>query len=141
MREPDYTMKIMGTASGLFPVDDRVHSRTWKEAGETKTASFNYTEPFFLHFKYRHAVDDHNTLPHAVPSIEETWVTTRWALRCFQFLFAVTEVNMYLAFRFFVWDGNEIMTLLEFRRALAWAFIKNPFRKASPEAERHITHT
>eukprot|EP00804_Cyclotella_cryptica_P006671 CCRYP_008606-RA/>CCRYP_008606-RA protein AED:0.36 eAED:0.36 QI:0/0/0/1/0/0/2/0/126 len=55
MREPDYTMKIMGTASGLFPVDDRVHSRTWKEAGETKTASFNYTDPFYLHFKYLHA--------------------------------------------------------------------------------------
>jgi hypothetical protein len=98
MREPDYTMKIMGTASGLFSVDDRLHTRTWKEAGETKTASFHYPEPFFLHFKYRHAVDDHNNLRHAVPSIEETWITTRWVLRVFQFLLAVTEVNMYLAF-------------------------------------------
>ena len=26
MREPDYTMKIMGTASGLFSVDDRLHT-------------------------------------------------------------------------------------------------------------------
>jgi hypothetical protein len=126
MREPDYTMKIMGTASGLFPVDDRLHSQTWKEAGETKTASFHYLEPFFLHFKYRHAVDDHNNHRHAVPSIEETWVTTCWVLRCFQFLLAVTEVNMYLAFRFFVWDSNEKMTLLEFRRMFAWEMINNP---------------
>ena len=28
MREPDYTMKIMGTASGLFSVDNRLHTQT-----------------------------------------------------------------------------------------------------------------
>eukprot|EP00804_Cyclotella_cryptica_P019867 CCRYP_017044-RA/>CCRYP_017044-RA protein AED:0.24 eAED:0.24 QI:0/-1/0/1/-1/0/1/0/190 len=126
MREPDYTMKIMGTASGLFSVDGRLHTRTWKEASETKTASFHYPEPFFLHFKYRLTVDDHNNLRHAVPSIEETWITTRWVLRCFQNLLAVTEVNMYLAFQFIVWDGNERMTLLEFRRMFAWEMINNP---------------
>jgi hypothetical protein len=28
--------------------------------------------------------------------------------------------------RYFVWDGNEKFTLLEFRRALAWELINNP---------------
>lgn len=126
MKEPEYTMKIMGTASGLLFADDREHRRTWTEGGETKTATFQYAEPFYLHFKYRHAVDDHNNLRHAVPSLEETWVTTRWVLRVFQFLLAVTEVNMYLAHRFFVWDGTEKMTLLEFRRALSWEMVNNP---------------
>eukprot|EP00804_Cyclotella_cryptica_P029088 CCRYP_005269-RA/>CCRYP_005269-RA protein AED:0.29 eAED:0.29 QI:0/-1/0/1/-1/0/1/0/216 len=126
MKEPDYTMKIMGTASGLFVTDDKAHTRKWTEDGITKTASFPYREPFSLHFTYRHVVDDHNNLRHAVPSIEETWVTTRWALRVLQFLLAVTEVNMYLCMRYFVWDGNEKMTLLEFRRNLAWDLINNP---------------
>ena len=45
---------------------------------------------------------------------------------CFAILDAVTEVNMYLCMRYFVWDGNEKMTLLEFRRALAWELINNP---------------
>jgi hypothetical protein len=85
MKEPDYTMKIMGTASGLFVADDRTHTRKWTENGITKTMSFPYHEPFSLHFTYRHVVDDHNNLRHAVPSIEETWVTTRWALRVCSF--------------------------------------------------------
>lgn len=83
-------------------------------------------EPFSLHFQYRHAVDDHNNLRHAVPSIEETWVTTRWALRVFQFVLAVTEVNIFLALRFFVLGGDKKMTLLEMRRKLAWELINNP---------------
>ena len=115
-----------GHSQWALSFEDRLHTQTWKETGETKTASFHYPEPFFLHFKYRHVVDDHNNLCHAVPSIEETWITTRWVLRVFQFLLAVTEVNMYLAFRFFVWDGNERMTLLEFRRMFAWEMINNP---------------
>lgn len=125
MKEPDYTMKIMGTASGLFSTDDNVHRRTWNEGGEAHTANFTYAEPFYLHFKYRHAVDDHNNLRHATPSIEETWVTTRWALRVFQFVLAVTEVNIFLAMRFFVWGGDEKITLLDLRRKLAWELILN----------------
>ena len=125
MKEPDYTMKIMGTASGLFVVDDKAHTRKWTENGITNTMSFPYHEPFSLHFTYRHVVDDHNNLRHAVPSIEETWVTTHWALRVLQFLLVVTELNVYLCMRYFVWDGNEKMTLLEFRRNLAWDLINN----------------
>ena len=105
MKEPDYTMKIMGTASGLTVRDDQDHHRHWSENGQKKSTTFKYHEPFYLHFNYRHIVDDHNNLRHAVPSVEETWVTIRWALCVLQFLMAVTEVNMYLCMRF--WDGNE----------------------------------
>jgi hypothetical protein len=106
MKEPDCTMKIMGTASGLFATDDKVHRHVYREGGEQRTTEFLYMEPFSLHFQYRHDVDDHNNLCHAVPSIEETWVTTRWALRVFEFVLAVTEVNIFLALRFFVWGGD-----------------------------------
>ena len=103
MMEPNYTLKIMGMASHLLVMDDWVHMRKWMENGVTKIVSFQYHEPFSLYFTYQHVVDNHNNLHHAVPSIEETWVTTRWALRVLQFLLAVTEVNMYLCMRYFVW--------------------------------------
>jgi hypothetical protein len=70
-------------------------------------------------------VGDHNNLEHVVPSIEETWVTTHWALHEFQFIMAVTEVNIFLVMHFFVWSRDEKMTLLEMRRALAWQLINN----------------
>eukprot|EP00804_Cyclotella_cryptica_P012921 CCRYP_002279-RA/>CCRYP_002279-RA protein AED:0.21 eAED:-0.11 QI:0/-1/0/1/-1/0/1/0/175 len=126
MKKPTYTMKIMGTASGLFAMDDKVHCRVYREGGEQCTTEFLYMEPFSLHFQYLHSVDDHNNLRHGVPSIEETRVTTRWALRVFQFILVVTEVNIFLALCFFVWGGDEKMTLLEMRRKLAWELINNP---------------
>lgn len=126
MKEPDYVCKIFGTAGGLITVDEREHRRVWTKDGQDQSVSFKYTEPFYLHFRYRHAVDDHNNLRHQVPSLEETWTTRRWACRVFAFLLAVTEVNAYLTVRYFVWSEEEMMTLVEFRRQLAWALIKNP---------------
>ena len=98
----------------------------WTKDGQDQSASFKYTEPFYLHFRYRHAVDDHNNLRHQVPSLEETWTTCHWACRVFAFLLAVTEVNAYLTVRYFVWSEEEMMTLVEFCHKLAWALIKNP---------------
>jgi len=34
MKEPDYTMKIMGTVSGLTVSDDQDHHRHWSENGQ-----------------------------------------------------------------------------------------------------------
>jgi len=50
MKEPDYTMKIMGTASGLTVSDDQDHHCHWSENGQKKSTTFKYHEPFFLHF-------------------------------------------------------------------------------------------
>lgn len=89
---------------------------------------FKYMEPFDNHYRYRHAVDDHNNLRHSDISLEETWVTHRWENRVFAFLLAVTEVNAYVAFRYFNWRrpaGDVPMTLLQFRRKLAKALIHN----------------
>eukprot|EP00559_Dactyliosolen_fragilissimus_P002711 CAMPEP_0184872744 /NCGR_PEP_ID=MMETSP0580-20130426/41459_1 /TAXON_ID=1118495 /ORGANISM="Dactyliosolen fragilissimus" /LENGTH=665 /DNA_ID=CAMNT_0027375583 /DNA_START=1012 /DNA_END=3007 /DNA_ORIENTATION=+ len=79
MKEPDYIMKLMSTYGGLtFPKNQRISKRTWKENGETKNITFQYTEPFANHFNYRHAVDDHNNLRHGLPSIESTMLTHNW---------------------------------------------------------------
>ncbi len=117
MKEPDYVMKMMVTG-GVLETDD---SCKMAKRGEGPTAiHFKYTKPIDWHFQYRHAVDDHNNLRHAVPSIEGTWLTTRWPICVFAFLIAITEVNMFLVLRFFVWNKEDRMELVNFRRKLSF---------------------
>ena len=138
MKEPDYTMKIMSTYGGLTVSEGQRNSkRVFIKNGTEHTTHFKYTEPFANHFDYRHIVDDHNNLRHQTPSIEETWRTHRWANRVFAFLLAVTEINCYLAFIFFVWNGEERLKLQEFRSELAWELIDNTF--LNDENEKHKT--
>ncbi len=99
MKEPDYVCKIFGTGGGLITVDEQEHRRVLTKDGQDQSASFKYTDPFYLHFRYHHAVDDHNNLRHQVPSLEETWTSCCWACHVFAFLLAVTEVNVYLTVR------------------------------------------
>ena len=89
---------------------------------------YDSAEPFANHFLYCHMVDDHNNLRHAAPSIEATWKTQRWPIRLFSFLIAITEINTFIAFRYFVWkESYSSMTLLEFRRKLASMLINNDY--------------
>ena len=126
MKEPDYVMKIMATYGGLTAHEGQKESvRKWTVDGEPWESRFQYKIPFSNHFDFRHVVDDHNNLRHQQPSIEGTWTTHRWSTRVFSFLLAVSEVNAYLAFKYFVWGGEEKQTLQEFRVNLAWALIGN----------------
>ena len=45
------------------------------------------------------------------------------------FILGVVEVNCFLAFKYFVWDGKERKTLDEFRTDMAWALIDNDYLK------------
>ncbi len=96
--------KLMGTGMAFAYPDDRMHSR---QLDDGTTKQFKYPEPYYLHFKYRHLIDDHNNIHHEVPSIEGTLKTQRWAIPVFQFVLAVAEVNMYLTMRHFVWYREE----------------------------------
>ena len=69
--------------------------RRRKENGENVVKKFKYKLPFDWHFRYRHAVDDHNNLRHSLPSIEDTWVTYRWEFQVFYFISAISEVNAF----------------------------------------------
>jgi hypothetical protein len=98
----------------------------WKErAGVVEP--FKYTEVFHNHFKYRHAVDDHNNLRHSNVSLELTWTTHRWENRVFVFFLAITEGNACNACRTFVWPATTTSapTMLQFRKQLAEALIYN----------------
>ena len=123
MKEPDYTMKIMSTYGGLIVKDGERDSVRSSDGGGQVT--FKYTEVFSNHFKFRHAVDDHNNLRQGVLSFEETWATHRWAIRIFSFILAVVEVNVFLAFRYFVWNASQQMDFMPFRKRLAKALIHN----------------
>ena len=128
MREPDYVMKIMSTYGGLTVQEDQRDSiRAYYENGEIKNCTFKYMIPFANHFLYRHMVNDHNSIQHQVPSLEQTWTTHRWANRVFAFLLALSEVNSYLALRYFVWKGEEKMQFMEFPSKLGWELINNQY--------------
>ena len=84
LKEPAYTMKIMSTYAGLVaPYKPYEVNRHFMHNQQEVQASFNLQEPFANHYLYRHAVDDHNNVGHALTSIEDTWGTHRWPNRVF----------------------------------------------------------
>eukprot|EP00804_Cyclotella_cryptica_P010233 CCRYP_016698-RA/>CCRYP_016698-RA protein AED:0.43 eAED:0.33 QI:0/0/0/0.66/1/1/3/0/142 len=74
-QEPDYVMKIMATGGVL--AEDETCRVTYRGSGDDRT-TFHYKKPFDWHFRYRHAVDDHNNLRHALPSLEDTWIKEKY---------------------------------------------------------------
>lgn len=129
MKDLDFNMKLMCTYGTVnvdpMQKDTRRHHKDGSNKGQA--TFFKYPIPFANHFKYRHSVDDHNNLRQQCPSIEKTWETKRWAVRIFQFILAITEVNCYKAFIFFIWKDQDKpkprYTLHQFRRMLALELI------------------
>ena len=117
-------MKIMATG-GVLEEDDTCRE-TFHGSGDART-SFKYKKPFDWHFRYCHAVDDHNNLRHGLPSLEDTWVTQRWEIKVFAFILTITELNTYLVCKYFVWPGvlEKMPTLVKFCRKFSWALIDN----------------
>ena len=100
MKEPNYFMRIMATGGRLLKdniCNDTV--RRWKENGEDVVKKFKYKLPFDWNFLYRHEVDKHNSLRHALPSIEDAWMTDWWECHLFAFILAISEVNSFLILR------------------------------------------
>jgi hypothetical protein len=142
MKEPDYVMRMMATG-GLLDTNEscRMASRRWNNGGVEVQRTFQYKCPFDWHFRYRHAVDDHNNLRHALPSIEDSWNTQRWETRVFSFILAITEVNAFLCLRYFTFGKGTLPgcpTLLVFRRRLAWQMINNTWIQSEPEPEVEV---
>ena len=140
MKEPDYVMRMMATGGPLAALDScRMAKRRWREGGVDCSRTFQYACPFDWHSRYRHAVDDHNNLRHALPSIEDSWVTQRWETRVFSFIVAICEVNAFLCLRYFTFGKGAIAgcpTLLKFRRRLAWEMIQNSWIATESEREQ-----
>mmetsp|Transcript_5756 Transcript_5756/g.11762 ORF Transcript_5756/g.11762 Transcript_5756/m.11762 type:complete len:176 (+) Transcript_5756:290-817(+) len=125
MKEPNYVMRMMATGGALFTEGCKSVARVW-DNGTAK--QFHYTQPYDWHFHYRHLVDDHNNKRHAIPFCEDSWNTDHWTFCVFTFLFAVTEVNVFLVHKFWTYrtDPSNLPVYVAFRRQLAWQFIDNP---------------
>ena len=96
MKEPNYVMRMMDTDGCLLVYDTHKETvRIWNENGEDVVKKFKYNMTFYWNFLYPHAVDDHNNRRHALPSIEDTWVTDRWTCRLFAFFLTISEVNSF----------------------------------------------
>ena len=90
-------MSMKATGGRLLEDGTRKETvKRWNENGEDMAKKSKYKLPSDWNFRYHHAVDDHNNLKHAMPPIEDTWVTDRWNCRVFDFILAITEVNAFL---------------------------------------------
>ena len=108
-------MTLMSTYGSLHTHPNQKESVRTDDKGKL-LKNFKYTEVIAKHYNYCGAVDEHNTYRHDCGTkhgliLEETWKTTRWENQVYTFILAVSEVNAYLAMRYF----RELkMTQLEF---------------------------
>jgi hypothetical protein len=124
-KEPDYVMKIMASWMTLEELEGANTRRDYKDRdGRSLQRLFTYRQPFGLHFRYRHQIDDHNNRRHAPISLERTWATKFWPDRNFAWYLAVSEVNAALADGHFRRNGIPLPSL-EFRKALAKEMLEN----------------
>ena len=92
-------MKMMAMGGPLLANESCGEQKwKWTEGGVERVQTFRFPCPYNSHYKFRHAVDNHNNLHHALPLIEHTITTNRWEICVFLFVLAVTEVNAYLAY-------------------------------------------
>jgi hypothetical protein len=146
MKEPDYVMKVMSTHGTLEDLPDKKTRRTFKNASnQSVTKIFPYKEPFGLHYKFRHQVDDHNNRRHQPISIERSWATKYWPDRNFAHYIALSEVNTNLAWAYFRGEDKEHQ--LRFRKQLAKEMLVNSLidtssvAKGKAKRKRKVEHT
>jgi len=141
LKEPNYVMKMMATGGPLILNDScKMQRRTWTEAGLNIVKSFQFLLLYDWHYKYHHAVDNHNNLRHSLPSIEHTITMTCWEMCVFLFVLAVSEVNAFLAYSFFC-RPDPVPTLQQFQHKLAWQLIKNRYLAQEEWAEQNVVCT
>ncbi len=112
----------------------------WTEGGVERFWTFRFQCPYDWHYKFRHAVDDHNNLHHALPSVEHTITTACWEMHAFSFVLAVTEVNAFLAYRLFC-RPYPVPTLQQVCLKLVWELIKNKWLVREDLDKSHVVST
>ena len=133
MKEPDYVVSLMSTFGTLEPIG-KASMKNWLVQGTKRKKQVTYTEVIHNHYKFWHAVDDHNAKRHSPPiSLEVVWATKWWPNRLFAFILSVTEVNAMLAYKHFC--KEEVDGMLGFRKFLAEALVCNPYYYKEEEKE------
>ena len=135
MKESHYVIKIVMTYE-LENDWQKESVKKYTDGNEEKTETF-YKITFPNNFGYIHCVNSHNGIRHQVPSLEQTWTTHRWATMVFSFLVAVTDVNCYMIFRYFLWDDDNTLGFMASCSNLARALIANNFKKICDKPSVH----
>ncbi len=66
-------MKMMATGGPLLANEScGEQKRRWTEGGVKTVRTFRFPCPYDWHYKFRHTIDDHNNLCHALSLIEHT---------------------------------------------------------------------
>ena len=79
MKYPDHVMKIMASSIKPDGVEGTRRRRDFIDISGTKeTNHFTYQNPFGIHFRYRHSVDNHNNQIHVPIYLQRTWGTKFW---------------------------------------------------------------
>ena len=123
-KEPDYVMFLMSLYGTLEPIG-KVSMRNWLVQGTKRQKQVTYTEVIHNHYKFWHAVDNHNAKRHSPISLEVVWATKWWPNRVFAFILSVTEVNAMLAYKHFC--KEEVDGMLGFRKLFAEVLVCNPY--------------
>ena len=105
MKEPDYMMSLMSTYGTLEPIG-KVSMRNWLVQGTKRQKQVTYTEVIHNHYKFRHAVDDHNAKRQSPISLKVVWAMKWWPNRVFAFILSVTEVNAIMAYKHLLLRGE-----------------------------------
>lgn len=128
MKEPDYVLMMMSTYGAIIEDPrEKISRRTWTrgEGQAPVSVEFRYKEVIGNHYRYRGAVDEHNSKRHdagtgAGISLERSWKTMRWENRVFAFILAVCEVNAFLARSYFM---KETEKQIDFKKKLCFELI------------------
>jgi Transposase IS4 len=127
MKEEKYVLMMMST----YGTPRRIGKNTGRNIMVNRTRQnikFQYPEVVANHYRYRHAVDDHNARRHAPISLESTWKTTAWSHRVFAFIIAISEVNTLLWIKHK--DKHRELkdySVLSFRKQLSYDLIYNKY--------------
>ena len=136
MKEPDYVMSLMATYGSLSRGGPE-KKRVYESNGQKRRKTFQYPEVVRDYFGARDKVDGHNSLRMYPVALEETWKTKRWPLRAFQFLLAITEVNMKLTYESSYQADKTSQQ--EFRRKFFNAMVDNNYLEEEKEKKMRRT--
>ena len=125
MKEPDYVMSLMSTYRTSQQMGDE---QKWYTSTEG-VGTFKYPEAVANHFQFQDAVGGHNSAITDPIALEETWKTMRWPLRVFQFLLAITEVNVFRVWEYMFTEpekrGDNKCSQQDFQKKFAYSLIFN----------------
>jgi hypothetical protein len=132
MKDTTFTGMFMSTYGTLEEMGNTT-KRFYKNNNITEKKEFKYTEVFYNHYKYRSIIDSHNAKRHAPISLETTWATKTCPHCVFAYLLAVTEVNCYLASKYF--HKKDYNGMLDYQKKFAENLIYNKYIDKERENE------